>query len=149
MHATSVSYRPRRRTSTPTIYAPDRRLVYSTSPRLNSPSVHIPWCLHLERTQHVDPVEATFSGLRDIWIEETQLTSSMTSTVMHPAYQKIIGMGERVVPYILRDLRDHPRYWMWALASITQEDPVPEDAHGDLRRMSGAWLTWGRERGYI
>lgn len=44
---------------------------------------------------------------------------------MHPAYQQIIGMGEKALPLILRDLRDRPTgHWFWALNAITGEEPT-------------------------
>jgi hypothetical protein len=69
--------------------------------------------------------------------------------VMHPAYQQIIGMGERVVPVLLRELERRPNHWFWALKAITRQDPVPDEARGDFDAMVGAWLRWGRTQGYI
>jgi hypothetical protein len=68
---------------------------------------------------------------------------------MHPAYQRIIGMGPRVVPLILRELRRKPDHWFWALTAITGQDPIrPEDA-GDILRMTQAWLDFGERQGYL
>jgi hypothetical protein len=68
---------------------------------------------------------------------------------MHPAYQRIIGMGEKAIPLILAELAERPGHWFWALASITGEDPVAEQSRGKLREMASAWLAWGRQKGYI
>ena len=68
---------------------------------------------------------------------------------MHMAYQRIIGLGTPIVPYILRELKCKPDHWFWALHAITGEDPVPQDAQGELGKMTEAWLEWGREEGYI
>jgi hypothetical protein len=62
--------------------------------------------------------------------------------------QEIISMGEAVVPLMLRDLEQQPRLWVWALPDITGEDPVPEADAGNIRKMSEAWLRWGKEHGY-
>jgi len=65
----------------------------------------------------------------------------------HPAYQQIIALGPPVIPLILRELRERPDHWFWALNAITGEDPVgPED---DFDQAVEAWLRWGRERGYL
>jgi hypothetical protein len=64
-------------------------------------------------------------------------------------YQRIIGMGERAIPYILEELERAPDYWFWALYCITGEDPVPEADHGNLDAMTRAWVAWGRENGYL
>ena len=68
---------------------------------------------------------------------------------MHMAYQRIIGLGISVVPSVLQELKGKPDHWFWALNAITGEDPVPQDAQGDLRRMAEAWLEWGRRKGYV
>lgn len=94
-------------------------------------------------------IERTFRDLVEEWREATGVTSSLTDMVLHPAYQKIIGMGPVVVPLVLRELRERPAPWFWALSSITREDPVsPEDA-GRLEKMTQAWLEWGRQRDYL
>jgi hypothetical protein len=69
--------------------------------------------------------------------------------VMSPSYQRIIGMGGRAVPMILRELEnsgDDPDHWFWALEMITGEDPVPVAAYGDTVRMAQAWLSWAQGR---
>jgi hypothetical protein len=93
--------------------------------------------------------ERLFNELVDEWREGTRLSSSLTDTFLHPAYQRIIGMGREAIPLILGELQQRPAHWFWALSAITGEDPVaPEDA-GRLGRMSEAWLEWGRQRGHI
>jgi len=39
------------------------------------------------------------------WRRETGMHSSVTKKVQHPAYRKIIDMGEKALPWILRELR--------------------------------------------
>ena len=69
---------------------------------------------------------------------------------MHPAYQKIIGMGEPAVPLILKDLAENgPDDWFWALTAIADDNPITEDIAGDMNAMTAAWLQWGRKRGYL
>ena len=92
--------------------------------------------------------ELTFRELAEEWRESIRLSSSLTDMFLDSAYQRIIGMGP-TASLILRELELRPAHWFWALSAITGEDPVnPEDA-GRLRRMTDAWLEWGRERGYI
>ena len=68
---------------------------------------------------------------------------------MLPCYQQIIGMGERAVPLILEELSREPDHWFWALEAITQENPVPCDAAGNVRLMAEAWVAWGAHEGYV
>jgi hypothetical protein len=36
---------------------------------------------------------------------------------------------------------------VWALPDITGENPVAPSDAGNIRKMSEAWLTWGRDKG--
>jgi len=95
-------------------------------------------------------VEAKFLRLRDEWKSQRGPVSSTTKLAMHPAYQKIIGMGELAVPLILKDLTDNgPDDWFWALTAITDENPIAKESAGDMRAMTEAWLQWGRNAGYL
>lgn len=94
-------------------------------------------------------IEERFAALAEQWRAKTAHLSSITDIAMHPAYQRIIGMGPDAVPLILRELSKEPDHWFWALVAITGENPVrPEDA-GDLDKMAKAWIQLGRDRGWI
>lgn len=92
-------------------------------------------------------IGALFSDLADRWEAETALESIVARKAVHPAYQRIIGMGDRAVPLILRRLQREPRQWFWALTAITGEDPAQGETTVD--GASDAWLRWGRERGLV
>lgn len=92
-------------------------------------------------------VEQTFGALVDQWRSDTLFLSSLDKMVMHPAYQRIIGMGPRALPLIVCELQAHPDHWFWALHAISGEDPARPEATFD--EAVDAWLSWGRERGYI
>jgi hypothetical protein len=89
-----------------------------------------------------------FSRLRDEWKEKRPPDSSSFRLAIHPAYLKIIGMGVDAVPLILRELERAPDMWFVALRSITEQDPVPNSARGNVAAMAKAWLDWGRDLGY-
>jgi hypothetical protein len=90
--------------------------------------------------------ERKFRRLADQWLRETEHVSSIKKACMHPAYQRIIGMGPAVVPYLLRELEQNPDHWFWALNAITEEDPARAEDSLDGAKM--AWLQWGREKGF-
>lgn len=98
--------------------------------------------------QQDDQTEKLFLALVIAWKHGRGPTSSIRELAMHPAYQRIIGMGERVVPFILRELEREPDHWFWALTAITGQDPIPKEARGRVERMAKIWLNWGRENGY-
>jgi hypothetical protein len=91
--------------------------------------------------------ESHFRQLADQWRRETAHVSSLKQACLHIAYQRIIGMGPAVVPYLLRELQQAPDHWFWALNAITEEDPA--QAEDTLAGATQAWLAWGREKGYL
>ena len=93
--------------------------------------------------------EVRFKQLVKRWREETRTVSSTTDRALHPAYQDIIGMGERALPFIFREMRERGGHWFWALRHITHENPVSPDDAGRIQKMTEAWLRWGREHRYL
>lgn len=90
-----------------------------------------------------------FKALAQEWRAAIEVVSSSTEIFSHPAYQRIMAMGEFAVPFILRELERAPDHWDYALWMITGENPVsPVDA-GRLDRIAQAWTRWGREHRYI
>ena len=103
----------------------------------------------LPDTQHAAH-ERRFTRFATAWKAETELISKVTARILHPAYQKIIGMGEAAIPFILKDLSENgPDDWFWALTAITDENPITEAIVGDMHAMTEAWLQWGTKAGYL
>ncbi|HEX8662553.1 MAG TPA: glycosyltransferase family 2 protein [Beijerinckiaceae bacterium] len=92
---------------------------------------------------------AAFHTLAAEWRNGRGATSSARAMSAHPAYLRIIGMGERAVPLILADLQHEPDHWFVALHAITGANPVPEEARGRLPQMAQAWIQWGERNGYL
>ena len=93
--------------------------------------------------------EAVFQRLVSVWRCEVGPTSSASEMAKHPAYQRIIQMGEHAIPLILRELRNRPEHWFIALHSITGANPVPDEHRGQLEQMARDWISWGKDRGYL
>lgn len=96
------------------------------------------------------PVNLTgkFENLATQWRKETKFLSSITDKVLHPCYQRIIGLGPDAIPIILAELRKNGGHWFWALESITGENPVLPEHHGDIKEMTLDWIEWGKHKGY-
>jgi hypothetical protein len=94
-------------------------------------------------------VEAEFRRLADWWGDEAGYLSDLTKAYAHPAYRQIVALGPAVVPVLLRDLERKPAWWLPALRELTGANPVDPADRGNLRRMSEAWVKWGRENGMI
>ena len=75
--------------------------------------------------------------------------SMVHDMVLLPSYQRIIGMGMSVVPYILEDLEETGDHWFWALDAITGENPIPDEDVGNVPAMADEWLALARVRGWM
>ena len=87
-----------------------------------------------------------FRYLAEWWKRDTEYQSSPSRIAMHPAYQRIIGMGREALPLMLADLEATHAPWFWALTAITGEDAVPVEDRGYIDRMVRAWVRWGMQR---
>jgi hypothetical protein len=101
------------------------------------------------KDQTEEPLQREFQRHARNWSAETAHLSSETQIVLHPSYQRIIGMGPAALTFIFRDLQAEPKDWFWALNAITGEDPVDPSDAGNVSKIVDSWLRWGREHGYI
>ena len=88
-----------------------------------------------------------FTVLAEEWARATRHLSLVQKKIIHPAYFRIVGMGEAAVPLLLEALRDRPAHWFAALQAIANVDPSPPEANPSAARE--AWLEWGRSQGLI
>ncbi|MCY4661001.1 MAG: hypothetical protein OXF93_14475 [Acidobacteria bacterium] len=101
------------------------------------------------RTDYAAEARRRFDMYAEEWTAQTSHLSVLSRRVMHPSYQRIIGLGRDALPLILDRLLSRPDHWFWALRSISGEDPVrPEDV-GTFDAMRDAWVSWGRRHGLI
>ena len=82
------------------------------------------------------------------WRTDTVFLSSTTQIYFHPSYQRIIGLGKQVLPYLFRQWAQRDDDWFWALKCITGSDPVPRASWGDYAAAKKAWLRWAARRGF-
>lgn len=90
-----------------------------------------------------------FQRLAADWKQQSRYLSNTAQMAMLKPYQRIIGMGWAAVPLILAELQREPDQWFWALEAITEENPVPPEVAGYVRKTAEAWVNWGRERGLV
>ena len=90
-----------------------------------------------------------FESLASQWRAETSHFSSTTKIVLHPSYQRIIGLGPAAIGLILQDLQQTHGHWFWALSAITGADPISTEDAGDVDKMAQAWVNWGQREGYL
>lgn len=94
-------------------------------------------------------VEARFRKLADEWSERTMHISSASDLINDTRYHQIIDLGWDVLPYLLDDLQKKKRFWFPALAAITGVRPFDPEDLSNPRRMTDAWVKWGRRKGLI
>jgi hypothetical protein len=108
-----------------------------------------PSCIESSRASQDPDLELRFHKLVANWQAEVAALSSTTARVQHPSYLAIIALGPNVVPLLLRELEQRPNHWFAALKSLTGADPVPRPDRGRIGPMTEAWITWGKEHGYL
>jgi hypothetical protein len=97
-----------------------------------------------------ETVHQAFCRLAARWRNETAHVSSIPDLVMHPSYQEIMRLPKNeVIPLILRELRDNGGFWYPALYALTDSNPVKTQDMGNVRKMTEAWLGWGRSEGWL
>jgi len=94
-------------------------------------------------------LERKFEALKEQWINETRFLSIAAQKIAHPAYLKLIKLGDAALPLLLRELKRRPDFWFAALEAIAEDNPVPPEHLGDLGAMTKDWIEWGRVRGYV
>ncbi len=105
--------------------------------------------LHDHFVSDAKSTEREFNELADKWRKETGGYSTMIHIAGNNNYLDIIGMGSKVVPFILRDLKREADNWFVALKHITKANPVPKSHLGDIEKMREDWLEWGRKNKLI
>jgi hypothetical protein len=94
-------------------------------------------------------IEERFLRLADEWSRETGHISSTSDLINDARYREIVSLGWPVIPYMLNDLEHNRRFWFPALAAITGLRPFDPGDASNYRRMTDAWLRWGRRKGLI
>ncbi len=89
----------------------------------------------------------TFRTLAEHWRRDTRFVSLARKKIMHPAYQRIIGLGPQALPLIFKELKQRPSQWFWALECITGEDPARDSS--TFADAVEQWLAWARRNGYL
>ena len=95
-----------------------------------------------------EPTRAAFDRLTAEWEADRPRGADIAQMTAHPAYQRIIAMGDPAVPWILDRMEAKPDHWFVALHAITGASPAAPENRGRLKAMTADWLKWGQEQGY-
>jgi len=93
--------------------------------------------------------EAYFNALADKYIRETMVLSFEAKD--HPSYVKIILMGKKAIPWILKRMQVEDSMIFSLLKYLVEEKDIPitECMRGKIRLIQHAWLEWGKREGHI
>ena len=93
-------------------------------------------------------IKSEFENLVKIWKKATAHYSFIRQKIVHPAYLRIIGLGESAIPFILEELTKRPSSsWFPALEAISGKD-VAHEAKSIDEAIQG-WLNWGKQEQYL
>jgi len=87
-----------------------------------------------------------FNFLKSIWKEDKKLLSSPNKIQNLESYNRIIELGEKVLPLIITELRNEPDFWFEALRRLSGADPVEDKNRGNLELMSNDWISWYEQK---
>jgi hypothetical protein len=111
-----------------------------------------------------------FEGLEPTyhhWMHRYAAATAVMSMVCYrdPNYQALLGMGEAIVPLLLKDIYEdggwvspHVRaYCPWGAFSLLRQlvqpesrQPIlPDRDRGRLGKIRDMWVKWGQEQGYL
>jgi hypothetical protein len=90
-----------------------------------------------------------FAGYVRRWDEATAMRSLSDMATVNHYFYRILAMGERAIPLVLREMSLRRRRWFRAMQALA---PYGDDPAKDAKTFDegvDAWLAWGRERGYL
>jgi hypothetical protein len=90
-------------------------------------------------------IEDVFNKLYMQWREQTKFDSFIGNST-DTYYEKIIQLGDSVVPLIIDKLRKENAHLFIALSRITGENPVKKENMGKVKKMAEDWIQWWDER---
>jgi hypothetical protein len=82
------------------------------------------------------------------WKSKTQFQSNINSIISDTDFQQIIGMGKRVIPFILQEINHEPSNLVWALNFITNST-LSKNQHTTLTEACKSWVKWGQKQNLV
>lgn len=76
--------------------------------------------------------------------EDTGCYSTHIHMLLHPDYQKLVDMGDIIVPYIVHLMTQSGAHWIhfFLLKELTGAQPVPPEHAGRFTHILIDWLQW-------
>lgn len=93
-------------------------------------------------------VKSEFDTLVKVWTSAIKYTSLESQQIKHPAFLRIVSMGEKILPLIFAEFSERPfMAWLSALEAIVGKNVASEAK--SFREVVELWLKWGKEKRYL
>ena len=93
-------------------------------------------------------IKSEFENLVKVWKKATLHNSFIRQKIVHPAYLRIVGMGEKAIPLILQELKERPSAsWFPALEAISGDNAA--QSAPNIEEAVKSWLNWGKQQSYL
>lgn len=90
-------------------------------------------------------IKSEFENLVNVWKKATLHYSFIRQKIIHPAYLRIVGMGDKAIPFILEELQKRPSAsWFPALEAISGNNAALTAKSVDEAVEN--WLNWQNNR---
>ena len=90
-----------------------------------------------------------FDSLVTRWRQESMAMSTIKEMTALTSFKEIVAIGKKALPLVYRHLRDQPSMLVVAGIEISGENPTPEQARGDIKKIVAAWLRWAERTGAV
>ena len=94
-----------------------------------------------------DGLRARFEELLALWQRDTMLFSDPDRIFGHPAFDRIVALGDPAVPLILEKVHKGSVFLCAALHAITGAEPAADD--DTSLGFCDAWTRWGQAQGLL
>lgn len=93
-------------------------------------------------------VKSEFDTLVKAWASAIKYTSLESQQIKHPAFLRIVSMGEKALPLIFGEFSKRPfMAWLTALPAIVGKNIAAEAK--SFPEAVGLWIEWGKENSYL
>jgi hypothetical protein len=100
------------------------------------------------RQSPIERHKQEFACLIEEWVSAIKYKSLESQQINHPAFLRIIAIGEKVLPSVFEEFSKRPfMAWLKALSAIVGQDVASEAK--SFPEAIKLWTEWGKESGYL
>jgi len=87
----------------------------------------------------LNEIEYKFKHFKNEWIKQIGYHSNPDIVYNNENYKEIINLGDKVVPFLIKDLNENNGDWLFALSTILNVDPIKKENIGNWDGMKKDW----------